>query len=179
VLSCSWLAAPRGSPHHNSLLTQHSSSATLRCAGQGSVLATEALDAWSVGILALEMFSGRPVWNPRTCRKHKVRTVTPTHYFLSYLSRLPCMPLMSSGQVYACVACMKGQQPEMNHWGVIRNECSRKSAVSAGRSSQTETRGVRMCVSTAGVAHSGAPRTTTPLSDNACSLYEWRGALCY
>lgn len=35
----------------------------LFAAGQGCVLATEALDAWSVGILAVEVFTGQPVFN--------------------------------------------------------------------------------------------------------------------
>ena len=56
----------------------------LFAAGQGCVLATEALDAWSVGILALELFSGRPVWNHKTCYKHKVRMLS------SLFGNVPC-----------------------------------------------------------------------------------------
>jgi hypothetical protein len=56
------------------------------CAGQGSVQATEALDAWSLGILALELFSGRSVWR-NTIPKHQARI---SSHFISFLLRCCC-----------------------------------------------------------------------------------------
>ena len=45
---------------------------------QTGVLATEALDAWSMGILAIELFIGRPVFN-RMLPKDEVRRIQFPH----------------------------------------------------------------------------------------------------
>ena len=47
----------------------------LRASEEGGrgLVATEALDAWSLGVLAIEMFTGNPVF-PRDDPKEKVRT---------------------------------------------------------------------------------------------------------
>lgn len=39
--------------------------------GEGGLVATEALDAWSLGVLAIELFTGKPVFD-HTCSKEEV-----------------------------------------------------------------------------------------------------------
>ena len=45
--------------------------------GEAGVVATEALDAWSLGVLAIELLTGKPVFDPM-CPKEEVRAL---HFF--------------------------------------------------------------------------------------------------
>jgi serine/threonine protein kinase len=57
-------------------------------AGEGGLVATEALDAWSLGILAVELLTGRPMFDFLQ-RKEKVQFTLPlVTYLLHYLVAL-------------------------------------------------------------------------------------------
>ena len=69
-------------------------------AGQGGVQATEALDAWSLGVLAIELFTAAPVFSYLQ-PKEQVRS---TELFVLRMSLMLLHPLISNRAPTTCCA---------------------------------------------------------------------------